>query len=134
MAKMQYSVGSYFSMSPRLIVEQSCGDWPMQMCVNCAEKFNKEEASGAHRTAAETKKESMNGRWREERTHTHSRCISMHTCTHTYAQKRQRKIWYFFAFKMFVCLFLFFFSPEFFVVFFSLPFGLVWLRGQHKNT
>lgn len=36
--KMQYSVGSYFAMSPRLIVEQSCGDWPMQMCVNCAEK------------------------------------------------------------------------------------------------
>lgn len=42
--KMQYSVGSYFSMSPRLIVERSGGEWPMQMCVNCAEKFNKEGA------------------------------------------------------------------------------------------
>lgn len=46
--KTQYSVGSYFSMSPRLIVEQSCGDWPMQMCVNCAKKFNKEEAPRTH--------------------------------------------------------------------------------------
>lgn len=100
LAKMQYSVGSYFSVSPRLIVERSCGDWPMQMCVNCAEKFNKEEAN-ARKKRAHTLASS---RRREERTHTR---IAFR-CTQT----RQRKIWYFFAFEMFVCLFLCVFSTR----------------------